>query len=177
MNDALSSGRRQRGFETAASLLRERIRSAGESRGFAVSRVLTHWAEIAGEDIARHCVPVKVGYGKGGLGATLTLLTTGSAAPVLQMQLPALRDRINACYGYSAIARIHITQTAAEGFAEGQAAFAGAPRRTRAEPSPAVAGAAARLAAPVSDPDLRAALDRLARNVLSRTERQRGKDE
>ncbi len=176
MDEAPAKDRRMRGFETAASLLRDRIRSAGESRGFAVSRVLTHWREVAGEEIAGICSPVKVGYGKGGLGATLTLLTTGAAAPVLQMQLPALRERINACYGYNAIARIHITQTAASGFSEGQAAFKPAPRPAPAPVSAEIDARAGEIAAQFNDPDLRAALDRLARNVLSRSDRMKGDD-
>ena len=34
-----------RGFEPTWALLGDRVRKAGESRGFAVSRVLTHWPE------------------------------------------------------------------------------------------------------------------------------------
>ncbi len=115
--------RRRRGFEPASGLLRDRIREAGETRGFAVSRLLTHWAEVVGEDIAAVARPIKMGYGRDGFGATLSLLTTGSAAPILQMQLPKIRDRVNACYGYNAISRVTITQTAPSGFAEGQADF------------------------------------------------------
>ena len=88
--------RRGRGFEPAAGLLKDRIRAVGESRGFAVSRLLTHWAEVVGDEIAAMALPVKVGYGREGLGATLTLLTTGASAPLLQMQLPKIRDKVNA---------------------------------------------------------------------------------
>jgi hypothetical protein len=161
--------RRMRGFEPAAGLLRERIRKAGESRGFAASRVLTHWAEIAGRDIAALCRPVKVSYAQGGFGATLTVLATGAAAPLVQMQLPKLKERVNAAYGYAAIARIQVTQTAAEGFAEPAARFEGPNIRT---PSPeklararAVVGG---LTEGVADDGLRAALDRLATHVLTR---------
>ena len=75
--------RRKRGFERAVSLVQTQIRQATESRGFAQSRLLTHWHEIVGPDVAATCRPVKVSYGKGGLGATLLLLTTGSCAPIL----------------------------------------------------------------------------------------------
>ena len=109
--DQQGPGRRMRGFEAASGLLRDKIRSLGESRGFAVSRLLTHWAEVVGDEVAATARPVKIGYGKGGMGATLTLLTTGAVAPVLQMQLPAIREKVNACYGFNAISRIHITQT------------------------------------------------------------------
>ena len=49
-----------RGFEPAAGLLREPIRLAGETRGFAITRLLTQWAEIVGEDVARMARPVKM---------------------------------------------------------------------------------------------------------------------
>ena len=91
--------RRMRGFEAASGLLRERIRQAGESRGVAVSKLLTHWAEVVGEEIAAQSRPVKIGYSKTGLGATLTLLAQGASGPMLQMQLPTIRERVNACYG------------------------------------------------------------------------------
>jgi hypothetical protein len=156
------------GFTRAASLLQARIRKAGEARGFAVSRLLTHWAEIAGEDIAAIARPVKVSYGREGFGATLTILTTGAQAPMLEMQKERLREKVNAAYGYNAISRLRITQTAPTGFAEGQAAFAPAPPRVPAPPDPQVQASARDLAAPVSDEGLRAALEALGRNVLSK---------
>jgi hypothetical protein len=160
-----------RGFKRTASLLSERIRKAGESRGFAVSRLLTHWPEIAGTDIAAIARPANIGYGRGGLGATLTLLTTGAHAPMLEMQKETLREMVNAVYGYNAISRIRITQTAPDGFAEGQAVFTTRPAAA-ADPraDPAIAARAAETAGPVHDTDLRAALERLGRNILSRQE-------
>ena len=166
--------RRARGFEAAAHLVAPQIRTAGEARGFAVAKLLTHWAEIAGADIAALCRPVKIGYGKGGLGATLSLLTTGAAAPLLQMQLPNLRERVNACYGYNAIARITLTQTASTGFAEGQAEFTPAPKRSTPAPAPEISRQAAATASVVQDAQLRTALERLARNVLSKAGKSEG---
>ena len=185
--------RRMRGFEPAAGLLREPIRKAGESRGFAAATVLTHWPEIAGPDLAPLCRPVKVSHAEAGLGGTLVLLTSGAAAPMVQMQLPALKERINAAYGYAAIARIRLTQTSerlpapsmapgmaphmAAGMAEAQAPFTATPPRPArgdnfAAPSGAALGRArevvAGLTEGVSDDGLRQALDRLARNVLGR---------
>jgi hypothetical protein len=166
--------RRSTGFKAASALLGPHIRKAGEARGFAVTRLLTHWAEIAGPEIAACARPVKVGYGKR-LGATLTLLTTGPAAPMVQMQLPALREKINACYGYNAIARITLTQTAPTGFAEGQAEFAPAPKtREKAPDATTVATAKARTQ-DIADDGLRLALERLATHVIDRQARTRGK--
>lgn len=161
-----------KGFRQTSSLLQSRIRSASESRGFAQSRLLTHWEEIAGADAAAISRPVEVSYGRGGMGATLTLLTTGANAPVMEMQKEQLRTRVNAVYGYNAIARIRVTQTAANGFAEGQVDFTH--RRQDSEPKvvdPSVREAALATASPVEDEGLRAALTRLGENILNRTNR------
>ncbi|MEZ5750620.1 MAG: DUF721 domain-containing protein [Paracoccaceae bacterium] len=170
---AVPRARRLRGFESAAGLLREPIRKAGESRGFAVARLLTHWPEVAGPDLAPLCRPVKVSYAQnGGLGATLTVLASGAAAPLVQMQLDRLRDKVNAIYGYAAISRIRVTQTAAQGFSEGHTPFVmdniapvSPQRSARAR---AVVSA---LTDDVADTGLKAALERLANNVLARAER------
>ena len=161
-----STQRRMRGFEPTSGLLAQRIRAAGEARGFAVTRLLTQWAEVAGEDMARITRPVKVGYGREGMGATLTLLVAPAHAPMVQMDLPRLKDRVNAAYGYAAIARISLTQTAASGFAEGQAQFLAAPKVATADP--ALQAEARAVAAPVHDEGLRSALEALAQNILTR---------
>lgn len=173
-NAPQTNRRRMRGFEAAAGLLRERIRTAGESRGFALSRLLTHWAEIAGEDLARIAQPVRVGYGKEGFGATLTLLVQGAAAPLVQLQIPRLQDRVNACYGYNAISRIRLTQTSATGFAEGQSPFATAPKAPAAPPDPAIVQSARALSRDIGDESLRAALEALGEKVLSRARKTKG---
>ena len=166
-NPSSPPSRRERGFEATGGLLKQQIRVAGEQRGFAVARLLTHWAEIAGEDLARVTRPVKVGYGREGMGASLTLLTTGAMAPMVEMQKDRLRERVNAAYGYAAISRILLTQPAATGFAEGQVEFAPAPK-TPPKPHPAILAKAAGTAAPVKDPHLRAALVAMAQNILTR---------
>lgn len=161
--------RRKRGFERASGLLASRIKTVSEKRGFAVTRLLTHWADIVGPDMAAASRPVEIKYGRGGFGATLTVLTTGSNAPLLQMQEPRLREKVNACYGYTAISRIRITQTASTGFAEGQASFAPAPKPSKPAPSPAARQEARSIAQDVGDSGLRSALETLATNVLSKT--------
>ncbi|GAB5434229.1 MAG: hypothetical protein EpisKO_35990 [Epibacterium sp.] len=112
---------------------------------------------------------MKVGYGRGGFGATLTVLTTGAMAPMLEMQKAALREKVNAVYGYNAISKLHITQTAPIGFADGQVDFRYAPKtRKQEEPAPEDVAAAKETATGVENDDLRAALERLGRNVLTR---------
>jgi hypothetical protein len=169
-----SPQRRTRGFEAASGLLKDQVRVAGESRGFAVARLLTHWPEIAGEQMAAITRPVKVGYGREGMGATLTLLVQASHAPMVQMDLPRLKERVNAVYGYNAIARISLTQTAATGFAEGQAQFLPAAAAKPAAPDPVLQAEAARTVAPIRDDGLRAALEALGQNILTRRKSKEG---
>ncbi|MRX50907.1 DUF721 domain-containing protein [Paracoccus sp. S-4012] len=156
-----------RGFETAAGLVACRVGELGEKRGFAVSRLLTHWAEVVGAETAARCRPVKISHSRGGFGGTLVLLTTGANAPRLEMELPAIRERVNACYGFNAVARIHLTQTAPHGFAPEP------PRPAPARPvSPAVRAEAESAAAKIDDPGLAEAVARFARAYLSRKDAQ-----
>ena len=156
-----------RGFSRASTLLQSRIRTASEERGFAVTRLLTHWAEVVGKAIATIATPVNISHGKGGMGATLTLLTTGAQAPMLEMQKEQIREKVNACYGYRAISRVRITQPAPTGFAEGRIAFNPAPKTAKTV-DPMVQSAAKALSEDVENDDLRSALAVLGANVLSK---------
>lgn len=161
----------QKGFARAGRLLQGQIRRAGESRGFSVSKLLTHWEEIMGPDIACISVPVHVRYGRQGLGATLTLLTTGANAPLLEMQKEQIRAKANACYGYNAISRVAITQTAPTGFSEGQVLFRRKEKSKTTPLSPQTLQAAAKMTGEVEDNSLKQALERLGQNILSKAKR------
>jgi hypothetical protein len=130
---------------------------------------LTHWPEVVGEAVAKCATPVNVSYGKGGMGATLTLLTTGAQAPMLEMQKEQIREKVNACYGYRAISLVRITQTAPTGFAEGRAAFDHAPK-TRKQPTPEMQSAASDLSREIENEKLRKALAALGANVLNKNQ-------
>ena len=167
----------RKGARRLSNLLDGDIRRLSNTRGFAETKLLTHWDDIVGADLARLCRPVKVAVPRGAqLGATLTVLTDGARAQMVQMSLPRLIERVNAVYGYTAIARVQVTQTAPDGFAgghaalpglaEGQAAFDGPPRRAAADPERAARARAA--ADGVGDEGLRASLERLAANIISR---------
>ncbi|MEM8979512.1 MAG: DciA family protein [Pseudomonadota bacterium] len=153
-----------RGFKTASALVQSRVRGASETRGFSQSRVLTHWEEIVGTDLAAMAVPLKVAHGRQ-FGATLTLLTNGAFAPLLQAQLPKIEERVNAVYGYRAISKIKITQTAPTGFSEGQVAFRAQPKAdvpvTESERA-----AVTQTSSQIESSELRQALQRLGENVM-----------
>ncbi len=159
--------RRRRGFERASALLSSHIRAPAEKRGFAETKLLTHWADIVGTEIAAVALPLRITYGRG-FGGTLVLLTTGANAPVLEMRGQEIVERVNACYGYRAVARVQVTQTAPTGFSEGQVAFGPAPKPAPAEPDPARLAAATKGIETIEDAGLRAALEALARKVVTR---------
>ena len=152
----------RKGFEHATKFMTADIRRIGEARGFAESRLLTRWPEIAGEAIATCTKPAKVSYAKGAFGATLTLQVSGARAPEIQMQTDWLRERINACYGYAAISRIRLVQASAEGFAEPVVGFE---HEADEKPDEEDEKRIAEQTQTVRDPELREQMQLLGRNV------------
>lgn len=161
----------RKGFTAMSGLIGKQVNRAGETRGFAVMRLLTHWQEIVGPDLSKMAHPVNVSYSRDGFGATLTVLCKGAAAPMVQAQLPQIRDRVNSCYGYSAISRVRITQTAPIGFKEGQMTFNAGPEAPEKVISEEVKTAASELAVDVENEGLKSAIEAMAQNVLSRKKR------
>jgi len=159
-----------RGFKRTSAILSGPIQKAGQGRGFAVSRLLTHWSDVVGVDIAAKARPVEISYGKGGLGAVLTLLISPAHGPELEMARDRIREKVNATYGYNAIARIKFTQTSATGFAEAQSEFQAA---AKPKPTPEILQTAQDAARDADNPDLRAAIERLACNVLTKHEKRK----
>ena len=157
-----------KGFKHASSLLSNRIREASETRGFAQSRLLTHWEEIAGKETAKVSWPVKVSYGRQGFGATLVLLCNGPNAPFIEMEKERIRMRVNSVYGYNAIKRIKITQTSASGFDKGQTCIIPNEKPSKEPVDSEVAVKAQELASGVGDLEFSHALEALAKNVLSK---------
>ena len=111
-----NSDKRSGRFKRASELLKRRINEASEGRGFSETRLITHWSTFVGIGLAEKTYPVKISFASGGLGATLTILTTGPHALEVEMQKHQIREKVNAAYGYNAVARIRITQTAGTGF-------------------------------------------------------------
>ena len=102
-------------FKRTSELLKRRIGEASEGRGFSETRLLTHWSTFVGIGLSDKTYPIKISFASGGLGATLTILTTGPHALELEMLKHQIKDKVNAAYGYNAVARIKITQTAETG--------------------------------------------------------------
>lgn len=166
-----TANRTGRGFRPTGALVRAPVREASGKRGFAEIRVLTDWDAIMGETLAAACRPVKIAHHRGAdLGATLVVLAEGPRAPEVEMLAPRIVERVNGYYGYRAVSRVSVTQIAGAGLAEGSREFdrRGAPERAGFVVSEADAAEVGRVVAEVEDESLRAALDRLGRNICKR---------
>ena len=152
-----------RQFKHMGAFLKKSISEVSSGRGFAQSRLLTQWAEIAGSATAQISRPVKISYAKDGIGATLVLLTNGANAPLLQMQIPQIIERVNAVYGYRAIQKIRITQSSRYQLAETTTPFEHeVPTKALSKESKE---AIETLVKDVGDDNLRQALNRLGQSV------------
>ena len=160
---------RKHGFKKASVLLKKNIQKASESRGFAQSRVLTHWSEIVGEEISSVSIPTKVSYKTDGLGATLTILTSGSSGPILEMQKEFIRTKINAVYGYNAVQKIKITQSSPLALIRKNENPKSVISKKN-EPKVEISTSLEKAVNEIDDKNLRQALEELAINVFTKLE-------
>ena len=81
-------------------------------RGFSDAAIVNDWAIIAGEHLANHSMPERITYSEGRKNnGTLHLrIDNGGLAMELQHLEPALIEKINTYFGFSAVERIRITQ-------------------------------------------------------------------
>ncbi len=158
-----SPDRRARGFQRAGGLIDAQLRTNSAKRGFAQARLASLWADVIGPDLAPLCTPVKLTTARGPAGGTLTVAVAGALAPQVQMMVPVLRERINRAMGPGTVGRIVLTHAVRPEIPSRRATPA--PPKPAPKPDPDLA---AELSS-IGDPDLRAALETFARNVLSKT--------
>jgi hypothetical protein len=130
------------------------------SRGYAEAGLFTHWAEIAGAQLAASSLPIKLSFPRGRRDdGTLTVRCGGSAALELQHLAPSVLERINGHFGYRAVARLRIEQ----GAVSGRQVPTPPPPLTRLEQADV-----SNAVAPVEDPEIRASLARLGSAIRRR---------
>ena len=131
-------------------------------RGFSEAAIVTDWAAVIGSELARHTRPERIAFApRSRSEGTLHLrVANSSLALELQHLEPQLIERINRYFGYRAVARVAMTQGPVEAEEE---------RPAPAEfPLDQVAQKALKSrVSVVTDPLLRAALERLGQRVLS----------
>ena len=88
------------------------IAPAAQRRGLAAATLIADWTMVVGEHLARRCQPVRLTFAPGRKsGGTLLLHAAASAALDLQFSERQVVERINAHYGYAAVARLRIVQS------------------------------------------------------------------
>ena len=103
---------RKNQFSQTGSLIAKHIRKAAQKRGFTSLRIVTHWAEIIGDDMAQMTEPQRIRHGQSGaqsgIDSTLIIACNSAYAPIIQMEIPKLIERINHALGYNAIQHIKL---------------------------------------------------------------------
>ena len=170
--DAVSFTRRRPGGlfggKAVGSFLPGLTRKAFEKFGFSAANLITDWAAIVGRDLAAVTAPERLKWprqvergeddaapaAKGRPGATLVLRVDGAQALTVQYGARQIIERINAYFGYAAVAELRIIQAPV-----GAGLLPAKPeQRPRLEPLTAeVAG--------VADAGLRDALGRLGAGI------------
>lgn len=84
-------------------------------QGFAAMRIVTHWPEIAGPEIAAHAEPLRINWPKdpeaeNAEPAVLVLRVEGPAAIEIQHLAPIIIERVNRFFGWPAVGRIALRQ-------------------------------------------------------------------
>lgn len=130
-------------------------------QGLGEAQLLQQWPAIVGDDLARHCWPVKLSFPRGQRrDGTLRLRVVSALALEIQHREPVLLERINAYFGYRAVIRLALIQGAA-------------PPEPARPPAPRPLAAAERQALGdrldgIAEPGLRGALERLGSAIIGR---------
>ena len=87
------------------------VAPSAQERGFAISRLISHWHDIVG-DTAAWCRPADIHFPRGSTkNGTLRLQITSGRGPQAQAMSAQIIDQVNAAFGYQAVGRITLAQT------------------------------------------------------------------
>ena len=154
----MTRAKKSHGARALAVLLPKLTKPLYRARGFAEAGVLNDWPDIVGRPLADYTAPERLGP-----DGALEVRVGGAWALELQHLEPLVLDRIATYFGYRAVTRLVLTQGPLPPRPE-------PPRKPRPKVlSNAQAEALARDLAMTEDPKLRAALERLGREVLGET--------
>ena len=142
------------------SLIEPLTRPVFKKQGLAGSRIITDWEQIVGPKLASHSLPEKLSFpaGKKSNG-TLTISVENGFATELQHMQHVIIERLASYFGYQAVSRITISHS-----------WVAAPKeqpKTNKPTTPALPKNSAQLTEQVEDPELRQALQSLAKTLSS----------
>jgi hypothetical protein len=109
------------GVKAVGSFLPGLTRKAFEKYGFSAATLVTDWTTIVGRELAASTAPERLKWpraveqsdeeaGRGRTGATLVLRVDGGRSLDVQHGARQIIERINAYFGYAAVAELRIVQ-------------------------------------------------------------------
>ena len=150
---ANDDAKRVNGVRRAGDIVADIGGVAFKKFGFVQGAIVHRWPEIVGEKYATSSLPEQIRFPRGTKSnGTLTLLVEGAQAPLFQHLAPMIIDKVNAFFGYPAIATVVFRQGR-------MPAKPKRPERPALRPVPQELGEGLR---EIADPELRACLESLA---------------
>lgn len=135
-------------------------RAAFRKFGFIQSSVVTRWAEIVGKRHATITAPELIRFPQGKRsGGTLHLVVASGHGPMVQHIVPEIIERVNRFFGYDAVSRVTLRQGEVKATEP-----IDRPPPAMLRPVPTELGEGLR---EVSDPELRAVLESMARGIAA----------
>ena len=93
-----------------STMIEPMVAPSANERGFAISRLISHWHDIVG-DTAAWCRPTDIHFPRGSRNnGTLKLQITSGRGPQAQAMSAQIVDQVNAAFGYQAVGRITLVQ-------------------------------------------------------------------
>lgn len=149
-------------METLNKHFREITKAAFARHGFAQGEVVSNWAAIAGDELAAYSAPERIRWPRAAgpdaqkEGGTLVVRAAPGRAIDLQYAAPRIIARVNAYFGYAAIASLKVVQASG--------AVAQMPKR---QVAPAATAPDNQQLAAMADSPLKQALTRLGQSVAA----------
>jgi hypothetical protein len=160
------------GARALSAFLPRLTRKAFQKYGFASASLVTEWSNIVGEDVASYTAPERLkwprlpdAYADDGPaartrpGATLVVRVDGGRALEVQYRSRQLLERINAYFGYRAVAELRLIQAPIAHLCDGQR------RKVRIHKQVTQDTAVSPAVAAVGNSELRSALARLEAHI------------
>lgn len=98
--------------KTLSTCIEQITRPALKTQGLAGTKIISEWASIVGEKLAKHSIPQKLSFSAGKkTDGTLTIAVENGFAPEFSHMQPMILERLSIYFGYKAVSRISISHT------------------------------------------------------------------
>jgi hypothetical protein len=129
-----------------------------------LGRLVTHWKDIVGQDLADRAQPVKIHYrkvpGSKTAEATLEIASSTAEATLLHYRKELILERINQIFGERIVTALRFVPQAANELRTGK------PRTVKKPVTPKDRAELANILESIDDPELKERLERLGTSIL-----------